>query len=138
MCIPCRKKYEKKNRQTDKFKNSNKIKTRRWRLLNPEKSDRTVQASSLKRLYGITTEQYENIIVLQNNGCGICGMTQKESVNKFKIRLVVDHNHETGEIRGVLCSSCNRSLGLLGDNIEKLNLAIEYLKKKETYGRYRL
>lgn len=46
----------------------------------------------------------------------------------------IDHNHETGEVRGILCKTCNRALGLLGDNPETLQRGVEYLKEKGYYG----
>lgn len=59
---------------------------------------------SLKKLYGITREQYNQLLDKQNNRCAICDKHEKE----FKKRLAVDHNHITGEIRGLLCNYCNR------------------------------
>jgi len=54
--------------------------------------------------------------------CAICG-----GVNDIDRRLSVDHNHDTGEVRGLLCNRCNRAIGLLGDSIDILESAISYL-----------
>jgi hypothetical protein len=54
--------------------------------------------------YGISLEIYESILIEQNYCCAICGKHQ----SNFKKRLAVDHNHETGEIRGLLCTGCNK------------------------------
>lgn len=56
----------------------------------------------------------------QNGGCAICGRVTK---------LVVDHDHETNRVRGLLCSTCNTGLGKLGDNVENLRKAIVYLER---------
>jgi len=78
----------------------------------------------LRRTYGITLEEYNSLIERQGGGCGICGSTQ----DMRKLRFAVDHCHETGKVRGVLCQQCNRALGVLGDGIAGLMKAIEYLK----------
>lgn len=60
----------------------------------------------LKTTYGIGLEQYEQLLEQQNHCCKIC---QRHS-SEFKRRLAVDHNHFTGEIRGLLCDYCNRRI----------------------------
>lgn len=79
--------------------------------------------SYLRRKYGITEEQYEELKLAQGGKCAIC-------LKKPRTRsLAVDHDHKTGSIRGLLCSRCNH--GLLGhayDSIEMLERAIGYLK----------
>lgn len=75
----------------------------------------------------ITLEWYNKQLALQNNKCAICSKTPQE----LGRRLVVDHCHTTGKIRGLLCRVCNTSIGALGDNIEGLQKAINYLKQNE-------
>jgi len=74
----------------------------------------------LKNRYGITVEEYDE---MAKDGCDICGKTSEEN----KGYLNVDHDHETGKLRGVLCLTCNTGLGKLGDNVEGLTRALEYL-----------
>ena len=66
---------------------------------------------------------YENLLEKQNNACAICGITAEEDGK----RLVVDHNHETLQVRGLLCYKCNSGLGFFQDNQAHLAMAIEYL-----------
>ena len=73
--------------------------------------------------YGITSEQYDIIYTKQNGCCAICGKHE----TKLNRKLSVDHDHETGIIRGLLCYKCNTALGLFGDNIEILKQALNYL-----------
>jgi len=74
-------------------------------------------------MYGITPpEAYE---LLRPRLCDLCQRTPG---------FHIEHNHETGEIRGVLCGTCNSGLGMMGDPIEILKLAIKYLEKQGTYG----
>lgn len=78
----------------------------------------------LLRKYGITPERYDELLAEQGGGCGICGAlpeTQQHGV------LPVDHDHATGEVRGLLCSSCNNGLGRFHDDADLLRAAIAYL-----------
>lgn len=74
-----------------------------------------------KRKYGITLDLYDKLLKQQNHCCSICNETDK---NK---ELSVDHCHTTGNIRGLLCMSCNTALGKFKDSTELLNKAISYL-----------
>lgn len=78
--------------------------------------------SALKRLYGITLEAYEALLEAQDGCCAVCGTRPTK-----KMSLCVDHDHETGLIRGLLCGSCNKGIGLLGDSVDGLERAIRYL-----------
>ena len=91
---------------------------------NPEKT----KDMKLKSAYGITIEQYNQMYKEQEGRCKICGVHQAECKKAF----AVDHNHDTGEVRGLLCMECNTGIGKLGDNVELLKKAIEYLKKYES------
>lgn len=72
------------------------------------------------RNYGITLEKYENLVDEQQNLCKICLKNTK---------LVIDHCHRTGKVRGLLCHNCNVSLGLLKENIKIIQNIINYLKE---------
>jgi len=78
----------------------------------------------LKSRYGITLEEYEAMAQKQRNVCAICDQPEKD---RYKRRLCVDHNHATGEIRGLLCHMCNTGLGKFIDNPVLLNSAAQYL-----------
>lgn len=77
---------------------------------------------TLKRRYGISSEQYLLLLEDQKEVCKICGLFCKTGRS-----LAVDHNHETGKVRGLLCSSCNVGLGNFKDDTNLLKKAIEYL-----------
>ena len=80
--------------------------------------------------FGLTKESYNTLLKEQNNKCAVCRASIGHiSKNKTNCRLAVDHDHKTGKIRGLLCGSCNRALGLLKDSINNLQNAISYLKK---------
>jgi len=96
---------------------------RKWYVNNNEK----VVANNWKRNYGITPEEYAKMFVDQGGRCAGCGRRQ----NEFKVRLGVDHNHETGEIRGLLCKGCNLALGHVMENTDTLRQLIGYLEDTE-------
>ena len=76
----------------------------------------------LKRRYGLTVKQYDNMLKRQHYGCRICG-----SQCQTGRRLAVDHCHKSGQIRGLLCNKCNKGLGYFNDDINRMNLAAQYL-----------
>lgn len=114
--------------------------SRKWRAENRERHLRTLRERdakrratdptwdfrrNLKKLYGLSVEQYEAMYRAQNGVCAICS-----GVNVNGRRLAVDHCHKTGAIRGLLCSNCNFAIGLTKDNPDVLAKAISYLAVK--------
>ena len=93
------------------------------------------RGSHLEQKFGITQEDYKDMMEAQGGTCAICN--GKNAVRKrttfenkpFTIALAVDHNHKTGKVRGLLCNSCNTSLGKFKDDITLLKRAIEYLEE---------
>ncbi len=79
----------------------------------------------LKIKYGITLEDYKELLKQQGGVCAIC---RKNENRKIKF-LSVDHDHKTGEVRGLLCNYCNSTLGYSKDNIDRLLKCAEYLNK---------
>ena len=73
-----------------------------------------------KRIYGISNEQVEELKVIQNYSCAICKRIE---------RLVIDHDHKTKEVRGLLCNGCNRGLGFFNDDTTALRNAVIYLSE---------
>lgn len=81
----------------------------------------------LRLRYGISLDEYNKILIDQNNNCAIC---QINKIDLTKI-LFVDHNHKTGQIRGLLCDSCNRGIGVFKESVKSLRLAADYLERFE-------
>lgn len=79
--------------------------------------------SWIKRKYGITLEQYDEMLASQGGVCGLCGGPPT------RINLAVDHDHITGEVRMLLCDLCNKGLGCLKDDPVLLRRAAEYVEK---------
>lgn len=80
----------------------------------------------LKTEYGLSLQGYNDILKSQNHKCAICGT---DEVDAFKGLLFVDHDHETGKVRGLLCHHCNTALGKFKDSTEILKQAIAYVEK---------
>jgi len=89
------------------------------------------------RQYGLTIEQYEQMEEYQDHKCKICGKEESTlDKNKNVKRLAIDHDHNTGQIRGLLCSPCNTALGGFKDNIDSLKRAILYLEGSKNSKQY--
>ncbi len=80
----------------------------------------------IKNQYGLSEEDYIKMYNNQNGKCYICN---SENGHLRTERLFIDHNHNTGKVRGLLCVKCNTGLGMFIDNISNLKKAIKYLKK---------
>lgn len=79
--------------------------------------------------FGITPEQYDQMLHEQQGVCAACGKAETHR-NQFGVcRLAVDHNHDTGQVRGLLCGRCNRALGLLGDSITNVRGLLAYRER---------
>jgi hypothetical protein len=81
----------------------------------------------LRKNYGVTLEWYREQLAKQKNVCAICEQPETAVIKGKVISMSVDHCHTTGKIRGLLCTKCNRGLGLFMDNKDILKSAIHYL-----------
>jgi Recombination endonuclease VII len=109
---------------------------RRWNRENPERYAANLRAykesgkkkfadrkSHLKRKFGLTVDDYEQMLAAQGGGCAICGRPPRGD-----IALHVDHDHDTGAVRGLLCFRCNNALGDFDSDPALLRAAIDYLE----------
>ena len=88
------------------------------------------QKFHLRTRYNITPKQYEAKLISQNYCCAICRKDITDNVRGgIPVALSVDHCHKSGNLRDLLCYSCNSGLGQFKDNIETLQKAIDYLRK---------
>jgi hypothetical protein len=109
-----------------------------WALKNPEKrkevaknyaknNPEKLRNNSLKSLYGITLEEFENKRSLQQHKCAICGSEFKNTKDAH-----MDHCHTSGKIRDILCGGCNKGLGHFKDSITTILAAAQYLIKHQS------
>lgn len=85
----------------------------------------TDRAGHLRRTYGITEEQYEELLEAQNKNCAVC----LRPASEFAVRLAVDHDHATGEIRGLLCGHCNHRVVGRHRDADLLQRVADYLRQ---------
>ena len=89
---------------------------------NPNKP-RVQRKATLKQKYGLTLEQYNQMIIKQRGLCNICKKQPKI--------LYVDHDHKTGKVRKLLCQKCNTALGFFDDSVNILRAAIKHIRDNE-------
>ena len=94
----------------------------------PEKYRAYFRNWRVKKVYGITPAQYEQTLSDQGGVCAVCGRVPNGS-SRMEKTLLIDHDHETGKIRGLLCNNCNSGMGIMGDTEEHLLAALAYLRK---------
>ena len=92
-----------------------------WRAKNPDKQ----HATDIKRHYSLSIEDYNRLLTEQSCRCKICGYQHNPEVKRG--RLYVDHCHDTGRVRGLLCALCNSALGGFKSDVALLKAASEYL-----------
>lgn len=95
---------------------------RKWYAENPDRVSKIYRRHNLKRQFGLTVEQYDEMATAQGGLCAIC----RRANGQFN--LAVDHDHETGTIRGLLCHNCNQALGKFQDSPALLRKAAAYLE----------
>lgn len=108
-CLDCRREYENASFHKHKHK--------RPHCYEADKDRK------LKKAYGIGYAEYKSMLAAQDGRCAICGTRDTGNRKAFH----VDHCHDTGVVRGLLCGNCNSGIGNLRDNVELLQRAIEYL-----------
>lgn len=101
--------------------------TSEWREnVDPNKLYNRKRKYELMKEYGITPMEYDDMLEEQEFRCAICST----DVPGHKGMFMVDHDHETGVVRGLLCNTCNSGLGMFKDNTDLMLKAIDYLKRE--------
>lgn len=95
--------------------------SKKWRQDNKDK----VVDTRLKHKYGITLDDYNEMFAIQEGCCGICGKHQSE----LNTKLHVDHCHESGKVRSLLCGNCNIALGLVNEDANILLAMLGYINE---------
>jgi hypothetical protein len=119
---PLRARARRERANPDHYKRKAERQRQRY-LEDPQKVKDQNENWRLKCAYGITLEDKRTMLEAQNGKCAICD--RKVSGKSAH----VDHDHETGQVRGILCHKCNVAIGLFGDEIRNLTKAIDYLRR---------
>jgi hypothetical protein len=93
---------------------------------NPERREIN-RRDLLRRNYGITPEQYDEMFASQNGVCALCAQPADPNGVRAASRLHVDHDHETGRVRSLLCNHCNRGIGAFRDDPDLMQRASLYV-----------
>jgi hypothetical protein len=119
-------------KNSKKYRENNLEKSRESSRKSYEKYKTKRKGSQLKFKYGITLDEYNELLIKQNGVCDICSQIEKvKHKNGTLLQLSVDHDHKTGKVRGLLCYKCNSLLGRVNDSIYILDKAKEYLIKNQ-------
>ena len=94
-----------------------------WREKNPEASKLNIRKAHLLKAYGLSLEDYDNMLEEQDNSCSIC---KTKDTGKRK-HFCIDHNHETGKVRALLCGNCNLIVGMIERGPEIIESAKIYV-----------
>lgn len=114
-----------------KCKNCAHSETKAWR---EKQSPERLKHLYLTNTYGLSYKDFTDMLELQEYRCRVCSRTLEVSIEARQLKAssaVVDHDHITGKVRGILCNECNRGLGYFHDNKESLMNAIKYLTEQE-------
>jgi len=95
--------------------------SKQWALDNPDKR-RAISRRHQVAKYGLSPEEYDNMVAAQKGCCLICGVTPT--------RLHIDHDHTTDVVRGLLCNTCNAGLGQFKDSPDLLRAATKYVEER--------
>jgi len=102
--------------------------TREWRDKNPTKQAEQYEKDRLKR-FGVDSHWYGQQLAKQHEVCAICENPETAKRNGKVMPLSVDHNHRTGKPRALLCAACNRAIGLMTEDPQRLEAAARYLRQ---------
>lgn len=105
-------------------------KNKQWYNANKEKHKTRLVSKRREKLYGLSEIELRWRLLLQDQSCAICKKPLVTDASRIqdKNKACVDHCHRTGRVRGLLCTGCNKGLGIFGDNPVLLGRAIDYLK----------
>lgn len=116
-------KWRRKNPEAAAFRYPSQVAwTANDKIANPAKWTGRYRKHQLKRYYGLTMEEYAALLALQNGRCGICSKSESKG-RSFHI----DHDHASGQLRGILCDRCNNCLERIETHVDWHNWAISYL-----------
>lgn len=115
---------EDKNRRYAENPEKYKAEAKAWRIANPEKFKAAKRRCRLKKKYGLSEAEFDAMFEEQNNRCAVC----RGTTPGHKLGWHVDHCHDTGKVRGILCAGCNVGAGHLKHDSNILWSLIQYLE----------
>jgi Autographiviridae endonuclease VII len=123
-CKLCRNKFMRENRAKDPERHRHYCRKHNAKRKNDPAYIAARSNRNYKKKYGLSKQEVQYLHTIQNNKCAICDVPA--STQRYGV-LKVDHNHTTGNIRGLLCSACNLGIGYFKENITAIKEAANYL-----------
>ena len=120
-CRPCEREYNREHAARPEARNRKREVNRRYNESGKGRDN------GYRHKYGIGVDEYDRLADEQQHRCAICGVDEPPRGSDF---WCVDHDHDTGAVRGLLCDHCNRGLGQFKDDPERLLTAVRYLQDK--------
>ena len=114
--------------QTREDREKNPEKYRKWSADSYARNPEKMNTATIISAHKIHRDDYYALIEKQQNLCAICGEEEAREKDGKKMRLCLDHDHETMKIRGLLCHACNTGIGKLRDSVDLVRKALEYLE----------
>ena len=129
-CSACQTDRKREKRKDPKYAARERARSKKWRETNPKRAARSIRCATLRKKYGISADEYDQLLAEQGGVCKICGADnpQIKVPGKRTKNLYVDHDHKSGKIRGLLCQPCNTVLGRMNDDPILLRRAAKYLE----------
>lgn len=93
-----------------------------------EKGQQARLDNRFRNVFGLSLNDYQNMLIAQNNVCAICHQAETRTIKGKLSRLSVDHDHISGKIRSLLCNACNTALGFLEEDPVRIARMLEYIK----------
>lgn len=121
--------WHKEQMKDPEYRKRNRDRAQAWAKHNPERHAQLARSGWLRRKYGIDAEEYDRRLQLQGGGCALC--CSKEVGLPQRTFFFVDHDHETGRVRGLLCNKCNLGLSMFRDQPEVMRRAALYLERPQ-------
>jgi hypothetical protein len=115
-------------------KECEKAAAREWQKKNPKRVFDNQRKRLLKKKFGMSVEDYEKMLREQGGVCRICGRPETVKIYGSVLPLAVDHDHNTGKVRGLLCVACNHGIGKFQDDAARLRAAADYLDEANGHG----
>jgi hypothetical protein len=110
------------------WQQANPERVKAWRVRNRDRRLKQLREIHLRNKFGLTPQEYDRILEAQGGVCALCERPPTPGIS-----LHVDHDHATGEIRGLLCMRCNNALGLFGEDPDLLKRAARYVTADAKY-----
>lgn len=109
--------------------------SQKYKKENYQKDRELRRSERRKRVYGLSEHDVKDLFDKQKGLCACCEKPLSDEMGRLHAhnKMVIDHDHQTGYLRGLLCTMCNKGIGLLGDNLEGLKKAVNYLSKREVH-----